>query len=217
MMWFRTKHPQTRQIWDDLLLEQGVEEYLSDLRSIDHQVLEHSLRVSLLCLDLGIELGVGEPALQHLGMAGLLHDIGKTRLPRELLAKAECLDWDEFQMVQGHVRLGFIALKGFEPVIVREVMAAHHEFSQRPYPRNGMERRRRARKSPDRRQTKPVVRELAQILAVADMADALAEDRAYKGGFSRNQIEVVLREEFCGEPVLVDQVLVRMDGHNGDR
>jgi hypothetical protein len=95
--------------------------------------------------------------------------------------------------------------------MVKEVVVAHHEFSSEPYPRNGVERRQRVRTSADRRSKKPMARKMAEIVAVVDIADALANERSYKKEYPKEKIEAILRTEFCGDPKLVDQVLTRID------
>lgn len=208
-LWFRTLYPQSRTLFDTLAREPALGDYLGALESMDHDIFSHSQRVCLLSLDLGIENGLGAPEINHLGIASLLHDIGKTRLPRDLLSKAESLDHDEFRLVRGHVRLGFIALAEMQPDTIKEVVVAHHEFSNHPYPRDGRDRRLGMRTSADRRQGKPEVRRMTEIVAAADMADALASKRAYKEVYTKQAIAAILRSEFRGDVWLVEQVLRR--------
>jgi HD-GYP domain-containing protein (c-di-GMP phosphodiesterase class II) len=208
-LWFRTLYPQSRSLFETLSRDPALGEYLHALEYMDHEIYLHSERVCLLSLDLGMENGVGEPEIRHLGSASLLHDIGKTRLPRDLLTKAESLDREEFRLVRGHVRLGFIALADMQPETIKEVVVAHHEFSDHPYPRSGQVRGQLVRTSADRRRSKPAVRRLTEIVAVADMADALASKRAYKEVYSKESISRILRSEFRGDALLVEQVLRR--------
>ena len=207
--WFRTLYPQSQALFDTLANEPALGEYLGALENMDIEIYRHSQRVCLLSLDLGIENGIGAPEINHLGIASLLHDIGKTRLPRDLLSKAESLDHDEFRLVRGHVRLGFIALAEMQPDTIKEVVVAHHEFSNHPYPRDGRDRRLGMRTSADRRQGKPEVRRMTEIVAAADMADALASKRAYKEVYTKQAIAAILRSEFRGDVWLVEQVLRR--------
>ena len=207
--WFRTLYPQSQALFDTLANEPALGEYLGALENMDIEIYRHSQRVCLLSLDLGIENGIGAPEINHLGIASLLHDIGKTRLPRDLLSKAESLDSEEFMLVRGHVRLGFIALAEIKPDTIKEVVVAHHEFSNHPYPRDGRDRRQRVRSSADRRGHKPLVRQMTEIVAVADMADALSSKRAYKQEFTPGAIAAILQSEFRGDVWLVEQVLRR--------
>jgi len=207
--WFRPRFIQSKPLLDNLLLDKSIRDYLTALNALDHEIYIHSQRVCQLSLDLGIENGFKAVYIRDLGIASLLHDIGKTRLPRHLLIKTESLDQDEFQTLRGHVRLGFLALADIQPASIKEIVVGHHEYSINPYPRNGVDRRQIKRKSNERRRHKPVINQITQILAAADMADALASKRCYKEGYSRDKLAATMRAEFRGDQRYVDQVLNR--------
>lgn len=98
----------------------------------------HGLRVSVYLLALGRQLGFPARELHHLGMTGLLLDLGKTRLPVELLGRRGKLTAAEFETVKRHVELGIEMLSGSAGVHsnVLEGIAQHHErLNGRGYPR----------------------------------------------------------------------------------
>lgn len=149
--------------------------YLNLLANHHQETYFHTLRVCSLSLDLGLENGLQPPLIDYLGYASLLHDIGKTLVPRNLLTKSTGLNSLEQQMMREHVRLGFRVLEKFEPAIVKEIVVGHHEFSNAPYPRNGYDRRKTTRYPNRRKRHQASVDRAIQILAVADMFDALVQ------------------------------------------
>ena len=174
----------------------------------------HSVRVSLLSIDLGIENHLQESDLLLLGYGGLLHDAGKCDIPLGILSKPAALDQQEQEVMRGHSRLGFVALADSRqlPVpyeLVRKIVVAHHEYKQEPYPRHGRDRRRSARAAPERRVHDHHAATLAEMVAAADIYDALASPRAYKPGFSHDRVESMMRAQFSGNPRYVDQLLRR--------
>jgi HD-GYP domain-containing protein (c-di-GMP phosphodiesterase class II) len=108
-----------------------------------------------------------------------------------------------------HARLGFLALESFKPEIVKHIVVAHHEYQNKPYPRNGIDRRKTERSGPDRRSNRSQVEALAQIVAVADMFDALTSQRSYKEALKKSDTETILRNQFTGDALYIDQVLRR--------
>jgi two-component system response regulator RpfG len=144
-----------------------------------------------------------------LGYAGLLHDAEKVTIPLGVLSKKSPFDTGETEIVREHPRLIFEKLQDFESDIIKQIVVAHHEYKQNPYPRKGNDRRTTNRATPDRRQHKVRVHSLAQIVAIADMYDALASPRSYKAALSRGATEKVLRQQFTGAPKYIDQALQR--------
>jgi HD-GYP domain-containing protein (c-di-GMP phosphodiesterase class II) len=203
--------PQTKELRAHLLQDDRLGQYLDFLANHHRETYLHTLRVCSLSLDLGLENNLDTPTLMNLGHASLLHDIGKALIPKDLLAKTTGLDSLEQQIMREHVRLGFHLLDEFKPDIVKQIVAGHHEFSRFPYPRSGSERRQAPRASEPRRNRNPTIDRAVQILAIADMSDALVQPRAYKNAFTKERTETTLRREFTGDPDLIDQVLRRLN------
>jgi HD-GYP domain-containing protein (c-di-GMP phosphodiesterase class II) len=144
-----------------------------------------------------------------LGYAGLLHDAEKVRIPIDLLSKDTGFNAREEEIVREHPRLAFEKLRDFEYDVVREIVVAHHEYKSDPYPRKGTDRRKKSRSSTDRRQNNAGVPRLAQLVAIADMFDALISNRSYKESLSKSKTEIILRNQFTGDHKYIDQVLLR--------
>jgi HD-GYP domain-containing protein (c-di-GMP phosphodiesterase class II) len=79
-------------IVDAILLDSSSMIGLTTLREFDEYTFVHSVNVCILSVALGRRLGLSKPQLLDLGLAALLHDIGKSKLPLELLNKRGALD-----------------------------------------------------------------------------------------------------------------------------
>ena len=202
-------YPESTVLVSKLIQEGKVRTLLEKLKSDQRSIYEHSLRVAILSLDLGFENQLVEPDLRYLGYAGLLHDIGKVSLPADILSKTTGLNSSDRASLDEHVRLGFLALESFEPEIVKQIVVAHHEYQNKPYPRSGIDRRKTERSTPGRRTNQTQVGALTQIVAVADILDALTSQRSYKEALEKSDTETTLREQFTGEALYIDQVLRR--------
>ena len=160
-------------------------------------------------IDLGIENGFSHDDTRLLGLAGLLHDIGKIHIPKEILYKKSSLNPEELKIMRAHPRLGFIELDDFEYDKVRLIVVSHHEYKPNPYPRSGEDRRKSRHSAEDRRMSDGEIGIMAQIVAVSDIYDALASRRSYKEPLSTGQIEEILIKQFKGDHRYIEQVLRR--------
>ncbi len=196
-----------------LLLEERVSLFLTRVREHHDDTFQHSVRVGDRAVRLAYVTGIAEEERRIVGYAALLHDLGKVRIPLAVLDKPGRLDDGEQAVMRGHPRLGFLELEGFPYADVRRVVVSHHEYKGDAYPRCGTERRQveaylpagrdgRERRSPD-----PTIATLAQIVAAADIYDALANARSYKSSLPPLEIERIMRTQFKGDQRYVDIVL----------
>jgi HD-GYP domain-containing protein (c-di-GMP phosphodiesterase class II) len=144
--------------------------------------------------------------LELLGLSGLLHDIGKRRIREDILSKTSSLDAKEKEALNNHPRLGFLEFGDEGNEIVRRVIVTHHEYKLEPYPRKGRERRQDERVD-SRRTPEELSETFGQIVAVADIYDALASRRSYKPPLAKQDVEVELRRQFTGDSRYIDLVL----------
>lgn len=117
------------QIVDSMIGNPDALMWVARLRDEDVHVYNHGMKVALYLVALGRHLGFPKRELSHLGMIGMLADVGKTRIPRNLLDKPGMLSPAEYNIVKEHVRLGLEALgEGSAlPDEVRAGIAQHHE------------------------------------------------------------------------------------------
>ncbi len=104
---------------------------LTNLRDYDEPTFTHSVNVCIFAVSLGQRIGLSRLELYELGMCGLLHDLGKVDVPREVLLKSEALTDEEWEAMQRHPAYGVWRImagrqKGRVPA--REMLAAfeHH-------------------------------------------------------------------------------------------
>jgi PAS domain S-box-containing protein len=127
----------------------------------------HQRRVAEIAVAVGAELGFDARRQEGLRVAGYLHDLGKIRVPSEILSRPGKLKSTEFQLVQGHAQAGYDVLKGVEfPWPVAEVALQHHErVDGSGYPQ-GLK-------------GEAILIE-SRIVAVADVIEAMSSHRPYR-------------------------------------
>jgi putative nucleotidyltransferase with HDIG domain len=141
---------------------------LNKVRSIDEYTYAHSLNVALLCSLLGSWLNLDESNIKRLTSCGLLHDIGKSKIPREILNKPEALTPAEFEEIKKHPTLGYKILEkniAISKDVALGVLMHHEREDGSGYPL-GLE--------------SSQISYYAKILAVVDVYDAMTSNRVYK-------------------------------------
>lgn len=142
------------------------------LKKRDDYTALHCLRVSILALVFGRHLGLNENELNLLGIGGLLHDIGKMRVPDGILNKPGKLTEREFEIMKSHVPLGVEILQRTESVAAKsiEVTRQHHER----YSGVGYMSQLKGEQ----------ITQFGMIAAIVDVYDAITSDRIYQEGIS---------------------------------
>jgi len=143
---------------------------VSRMKTKDDYTYLHSVAVCALMIALGKQLNY-QGSLHTLGMAGLLHDVGKMSIPDEILNKPGKLTDDEFKVVLGHPRSGWEILKrsGDIDEIALDVCLHHHERVD-------------GSGYPDKLSAEALSLE-ARMGAICDVYDAITSDRCYKKGW----------------------------------
>ena len=141
--------------------------WLARMKQEDQYTYRHSLGASIWAVALGRQLGLPKADLRSLAIGGLLFDVGKLRIDRELLTATRPLSDDEFLQVKSHVELGveIIEASGMMNQSVRDMVAHHHErHDGSGYP-NGLHG-----------DGIPI---FARIAAIVDCYDAITSHRSY--------------------------------------
>lgn len=111
---------------------------LTELRKKDVYTYRHSLGASIWAATFGRHLGLPKDSIRNLALGGLLLDVGKAKLPLDLLNKAGRLNEQELDAVRSHVEhsVNVVSATGGIPDVTREMVATHHErFDGGGYPR----------------------------------------------------------------------------------
>ncbi|ACE84291.1 HD-GYP domain-containing protein [Cellvibrio japonicus] len=141
--------------------------WMARMRNEDEYTSEHCLNVCILAVAFGRHLGMNESELEKLGLCGLLHDVGKMRVPQELLNKVEPLSEKEFNMVRAHATHGRNLLMSSPgvPNVAVDVAYSHHErVDGEGYPR---------------KLKASGISDYARIISIVDAYDAMTADRCY--------------------------------------
>ena len=146
---------------------------LSMLKEADEYTALHSLRVCILAVAFGRELGYPIDRLEQLGTGALLHDLGKLRIPLDILNKPGRLTTEEYDVIKSHVPLGVQVLeqsKGGITDTAIDVARYHHERIDGSGYVSG--------------RGKEDIPEFGRIGGIVDCYDAITSDRIYKKGIS---------------------------------
>jgi HD-GYP domain-containing protein (c-di-GMP phosphodiesterase class II) len=171
---------------------------MSTLRDYDDYTFTHSVNVCIFSIALGKKLGLGKLQLYDLGMAALFHDVGKARVPLEVLNREGSLSDEDWRIMQAHPWLGVLTLfglRGYGEVPYRSMIAAYEHHMKGDL--TGYPKSLRAR----------VPSIFSRIIAVADGFDAATTRRVYKT--NPMQPDSVLNEMLNNRRRGLDPVVVK--------
>ena len=153
---------------------------LAQLRRKDHYTAEHSLRVTVLALTFARHLGFDRVQMNLLGIGSLMHDVGKMKIPSEILLKPAELTQKEARIMEHHVPLGVKILESTDiPAESIEVARRHHERYNGTGYSLGLKG--------------DAIGQFGMIGAITDFFDALTSDRPYRGG---QPAHIILRDMY---------------------
>jgi putative nucleotidyltransferase with HDIG domain len=137
------------------------------VESRDPYTAGHQRRVAELARAIGGEMGFSDFRMKGLHIMGLLHDVGKTAIPAEILSKPGKISQGEFNIIKNHSRIGFdiLAKVEFPWPVARAVLQHHERLNGSGYPNALGE--------------SDIIPE-AKILMVADVVEAMSSHRPYR-------------------------------------
>lgn len=174
---------------------------LSHIKSFDNYLFHHSVNVAIITLLLGEKVGLENELLHSLGVAALLHDVGKVKIPMEILDKPTALDEREWTIMKRHPLDGALMLmnmEALEPVVTTVCLEHHARFDLTGYP--GLK--------PDTK-----LHPFSLMTALADSYDAITSRRQYKEALSvEKAISIMLQEMGKGHEPFLTKVFFNITG-----
>lgn len=143
---------------------------LGRIRKADEYTYMHSMSVCVLMISFGKQLGFDLKQLRDVGVGAMLHDIGKMKVPQEILNSKRPLSDEEYEMMKEHVEHGRILLEETPGIADTSVLLAaqHHErLDGSGYPKGLVGDN---------------ISNCAQAAAIVDVYDAMTSARCYKRG-----------------------------------
>jgi len=169
---------------------------LTTIKNYDEYTFNHCVNVAIYSLAMGRRLGLSKKMLSELGITALLHDIGKAKIPKEIINKPDKLDDDEWRLMREHPMMGvemmlkIKQLGEMSPKMVIGVFEHHLKCDFTGYPR--------------------LIRKkdltlFGRIIKIADCYDAMTTPRAYRSKTFRPEqaLAVMVREKNGFDPILL--------------
>jgi putative nucleotidyltransferase with HDIG domain len=144
--------------------------WLTQVKNQDRYTAEHSLRVGILAIAFGRFLDFEEPELELLGLCGMLHDVGKVKIPDEILNKPARLTRIEFDIMKEHASLGkdiLLRQKGVDKLIIDTANYHHERIDGKGYPEQ---------------LNASYLHKYVRMVSIVDVYDAITSARPYKVG-----------------------------------
>lgn len=144
---------------------------LTTIKDFDEYTYNHSLNVAILSLALGQRLGLSKKTLARLGTAGLLHDIGKVEIPKQLIYKPGKLTDEEWETIKRHSDFGvteIIKTRGLDEIGLVSITVAyqhHWNYDGSGYPAHEKDQ-------------EPTL--FSRIVRICDSYDAMTTSRVYQ-------------------------------------
>lgn len=172
-------------IADQMLKQVGIFRSLYVLEGSENYTYRHSINVGILASLIARLMKKSEEEIAKIGLGGFMHDVGKMLVPKQILLKPGKLTAEEYEAMKQHTIHGYELVKRMDAgcTILEDCALLHHERLNG----SGYPQRRRADSIPVE----------CQILAVADMFDAICSDRVYKPRTSPFEAAQLLWKAAC--------------------
>ncbi len=160
---------------------------ISKITNKDYYTYTHSVNVGLYCLTYGVKINMSHDEIRTLGLGGMLHDVGKSKIPNTILNKKGLLTPKEFQIVKNHAPLGgdiLHEMNCYAPSVIDMANQHHEKYKGGGYPLGivGEE-----------------ISYFARICKVMDVYDALTTRRSYKKAMSPFDTLTLMKKQMAYE------------------
>ena len=175
--------------------EANILKLISPVKSYSEYTYTHATNVSILSMFQAESLGISDELLHNIGIAALLHDVGKLFISNEILEKEGSLDEKEWEEIKRHTLYGARYLAKMEglPRIAAVVALEHHlKYDGKGYPQYKVDLKNQ--------------HFISQLVGVSDFFDALRSKRPYKKDWGLKEILSIMKKNAGREfnPFLVD-------------
>ena len=155
---------------------------LHNMRQIDDSTYAHSVNVALICRLIGKWKNFSEKDMDTLTLCGLLHDIGKSKIPNEIIGKPGKLTDSEYEEIKKHPVIGYNLVKNLDiDQRIKNAVLLHHErFDGKGYPL-GL--------------TGNEIDDFTSIVSIADVYDAMTANRCYRDGLCPFEVIAMFEKE----------------------
>ena len=171
----------TTSLMDAIMENDAVALNIDALKVSDEYTFKHSVDVATMAMVIARKANMSESDIHKIGVSGLLHDIGKSQIPNEVLNKAGKLTEEEFAVMKNHALFGYNMLKEKDELpqeVMMGVLQHHEKISGKGYPLRLADKQ---------------ICPYAKILSIADVYDALVTERPYKKAFSQQDaLEMIM-------------------------
>lgn len=155
---------------------------IHNLRQVDDSIYAHSINVALIARILGTWLKYDRETLDQLTIAGLLHDIGKIKIPEDILNKPGKLSSAEFEIIKMHPTLGYDSVDhlNLDPRVKEAILKHHERCDGSGYP-VGIKA--------------DEIDDFTMVIAISDVYDAMTAARKYRAPLCPFQVIASFEEE----------------------
>ncbi len=178
------------------LLLQTIAAIAATVEARDPYTAGHERRVAVLAAAIAREMGLSDETIHGISLAASIHDLGKIRVPAEILSKPGRLNSIEFELVKVHSQTGYDIIKDIQfPLPIAEMVLQHHErLDGSGYPQGLKDEQ---------------ILPEAKILAVADVVEAMLSHRPYRPGLGADAAleEITKHRGVLYDPVVVDSCI----------
>jgi len=160
----------SKQLYGDFTDSIKLIKCLNDIKNVDEYTYTHCINVAFYAMLTAKWLNLSEENILEVINAALLHDIGKVLIPIEILNKNGKLTEEEFSIMKNHSAIGYNVIKDLTEfsTLTKEAVLLHHErIDGKGYP-YGLKG--------------DAINLYAKIIGIADVFDAMTQDRVYKKG-----------------------------------
>lgn len=184
----------------ELCINVNISNVILQLRKKDNYTYRHCIGVAVISFLIGKWLGMKEEELQDLAIAGLMHDLGKIKIPDSILHKTSRLSTEEYAEMKLHTHFGYEMLRNLPEMTEQQALVAlqHHEredCSGYPFGVSGEK-----------------MTQFSKIVAVADVFHTMISERVYKKPVPLYRVFQEIYQRACGlfDPMIVQCFITNM-------